>query len=86
MLDNNAVLYELIKDEDTLDDIDDISFYQYRKEAQYLIKFSYQFFTKKKEREGSNLFFKKLLVNMEKDQTTLGIYTQIAIYAVKSSL
>jgi hypothetical protein len=27
MLDNNAVLYELIKDEDTLDDIDDISFY-----------------------------------------------------------
>lgn len=65
----------MIKEDDTVDDLDDVSFSEYRKEAQYIIRHAYEFFTKKKEGEGSNLFFAKLITKVESDGHYLGVGT-----------
>lgn len=64
-----------MKEDDTVDDLEDVSFSEYRKEAQYIIKHVYEFFTKKKEGEGSNLFFGKLIAKIESDNNYLGVGT-----------
>lgn len=48
----------------------------------------YEYFTKKKEKEGSNIFFSKLIKVIENDQQKkyLGSGTELAIYVVKSSI
>jgi hypothetical protein len=53
-----------------VDDINSISFNDYRKEAKDIITFIYEYFTKKKEREGSAIFFNKLMFFLEADSHT----------------
>lgn len=69
-----------------MDDLEDVSFAEYRKEAQYIIRHVYEFFTKKKEGEGSNVFFGKLIAKIEGDGNYLTVGTELAIYVVKSSI
>ena len=54
---SEAQLTELVKDEDTLDDLDTVSFAEYRKEGQGVVKMVYDFYTSQRQGEGSRMFF-----------------------------
>jgi hypothetical protein len=88
LLENEALLFQLVNEEDTVDDINSISFNEYRKEAQHIITFVYDYFTKKKEREGSAIFFQKLMFYLQADTQTAhpGRGLELVIYSIKSAL
>ena len=87
LLDNDTLYYQLLKQEDTLDDITKISLTEYRKQAQNIIKFTFDYFSTKKNKEGSMLFFQKLFLIIQnfknKGEMPRGI--QLAVYAVKAT-
>lgn len=76
----------MLKDDDTLDDITKISLSEYRKEAQNIIKFTFDYFSAKKNQEGSQLFFQKLFTIIQsfknKGESPRGI--ELAVYGVKA--
>lgn len=47
-LDKDTLLNEMLKDEETIDDLTKLNVGEYRKEAQYLIKFVFDYFSTKK--------------------------------------
>ena len=87
-LDNEALLNELIKEEDTLDDLDTISFTEYRKEAHNLVKVVYEFYTSKKQAEGSRMFFARMVTVLEecKARNMLMLGVELSIWAVRGIL
>lgn len=62
MIDNENLMYEAdLKDDETVDDADGMTFTEYRKESAGLLKYLYDLFVKLSNESGSDLYFKKIV-------------------------
>ena len=87
-IDENSLMDCTAKDDDTLDDIQNISLEEYRKEATHLFKFIFTYLNSKKHEEGSLLYFRRLieLEQSEKNQGRMAIGLEASIFVLKAAL
>ena len=64
-----------LKDDDTVDDADGITFGQYRQDAGNLLRAIYDYFVKSNKENGAATYFKKIVHLIQHDTPPLTRYT-----------
>lgn len=75
-----------LKDDDTVDDAEGMTFTQYRQDAAGLLRAVYDYLVKVNKEIGAETYFKKVVCLIQSDSPPLTRHTELALYMLKSPL